>query len=228
MQLHYGFGRPQYYLTERHLIEMHKYAYGEWIQTFATLMWTKVSICLFLRRIPATKLLIKPLEVSVAFLILSNVIITILWIVQCRPVDAAWNSNIQGSCFSRGQLERIIIAQASESTWDATALLSLRCPKVISAVSDFAFAAYPILILWKIQMNLNTKIGLCCLMGLGVLYVAPSPENFPVSHADSSSLRTGACCIVRTVLNYQSLPTDTTCMSSLDQKPPPRPIALQR
>ena len=24
-------------------------------------------------------------------------------------------------------------------------------------------------------------------------------------------LRTGACCIVRTVLNYQSLPTDTTC-----------------
>ena len=115
MQLHYGLGRPQYYLTKWHLIEIRKYAYGEWIQTFATLMWTKVSICLFLRRIPATKVLIRPLDVSIVFLILSNVIITILWIVQCRPVDAAWNSNLQGSCFSRGQLERIVIAQASES-----------------------------------------------------------------------------------------------------------------
>ena len=115
VQLHYGLGRPQYYLTEWHLIEIRKYAYGEWIQTFATLMWTKVSICLFLRRIPVTKVLIRPLEISVVFLLVSNVIITILWIVQCRPVDAAWNSYLQGSCFSRGQLERIVIAQASES-----------------------------------------------------------------------------------------------------------------
>ena len=114
MQLHYGLGRPQYYLTKWELIEIRKYAYGEWIQTFATLMWTKVSICLFLKRIPVSKILIRPLTVAIVFLILSNVIITILWIVQCRPVDAAWDSNVQGSCFSRGQLERIILAQASE------------------------------------------------------------------------------------------------------------------
>lgn len=173
VQIHYGFGRPQYYLTTWHLIEIRKYAYGEWIQTFATLMWTKVSICLFLKRIPVTKVLIRPIEFAIVCLILSNIVITILWIVQCRPVDATWNSNLKGSCFSRGQLERIVLAQA-----------------VISATSDFIFAAYPILILWKTQMKLSTKISLCCLMGLGVL--------------------TGACCIVRTVLNYQSLPTDIT------------------
>ena len=40
---------------------------------------------------------------------------------------------------------------------------------VISAVSDFAFASYPILILWKVQMKVQTKIALCCLMGVGVL-----------------------------------------------------------
>ena len=114
VEIHYGFGQPQYYLTEWELIEFRKYAYGEWIQTFATLMWTKVSICLFLRRIPVTKALIKPLEAAIVFLILSNVIVTVLWIIQCRPVDAAWNSDVQGSCFSRGQLERIILAQASE------------------------------------------------------------------------------------------------------------------
>ena len=114
VEIHYGFGRPQYYLTKWDLIEFRKYAYGEWIQTFATLMWTKVSICLFLRRIPVTKALIKPIEVAISFLILSNIIITLLWILQCRPVDAAWDSNVHGSCFSRGQLERIVLAQASE------------------------------------------------------------------------------------------------------------------
>lgn len=116
VQIHYGFGRPQYYLTKWELIEFRKYAFGEWIQTFATLMWTKVSICLFLRRIPITKALLRPLDVAIVFLIVSNVIITILWIVQCKPVDAAWNSNLKGACFSRGQLERIVLAQAGRST----------------------------------------------------------------------------------------------------------------
>lgn len=115
MQIHYGFGRPQYYLTTWHLIEIRKYAYGEWIQTFATLMWTKVSICLFLKRIPVIKVLIRPIEFAIVCLILSNIVITILWIVQCRPVDATWNSNLKGSCFSRGQLERIVLAQAGQS-----------------------------------------------------------------------------------------------------------------
>ena len=78
VEIHYGFGRPQYYLTKWELIEFRKYAYGEWIQTFATLMWTKVSIWLFLRRIPIIKALIKPLEAAIVFLILSNVIVTVL------------------------------------------------------------------------------------------------------------------------------------------------------
>lgn len=94
-------------------------------------MWTKVSICLFLKRIPVTKLLIRPIEAAIVLLILSNVIITILWIVQCRPVDAAWNANVQGSCFSKGQLERIVLAQASKPTHlfsYYSALWLLRCP----------------------------------------------------------------------------------------------------
>lgn len=113
--MHYGFGRPQYYLSEHQLILYSRYAYGEWIQTFATLMWTKVSICLFLMRIPATKALIRPLQGAVVFLVLTNIILTILWIAQCRPVAAAWDTTLQPSlCVSRGELLRIIIAQASK------------------------------------------------------------------------------------------------------------------
>lgn len=134
-------------------------------------MWTKVSICLFLMRLPNSKALLLPLQCAVAFLLFSNTILTIIWIMQCQPIHAAWDD--RGTCMSRGAKEGIILAQA-----------------VISVISDFAFAAFPILFLWRVQIDLKTKIGLWVLMCLGFI--------------------TGACCLVRTVLNNQSLPLDGT------------------
>jgi len=61
---------------------------------------------------------------------------------------------------------------------------------IISIVSDFTFALYPILILWNVKIKTKDKIGLCALMGLGLI--------------------TGACCIVRTVLNNQALAADSS------------------
>lgn len=112
-EVRYGFGMHQNCLNAHQLQEFQKYVYGEWIQTFASLMWTKVSICLFLLRIPITKRLIRPLQLGVVVLILSNVVLTLCWILQCRPLDAAWNTTIKGQCLSRGQKQRIILAQAS-------------------------------------------------------------------------------------------------------------------
>ena len=171
VEVHYGFGRHKYYLTSWQFIEYQKYAYGEWIQTFQTLMLTKVSICLFLLRIPIENHFIRPLQATIVALVLSNVILTILFIVQCRPVDAAWNTNIQGKCFTKGQLQRIIISQA-----------------IISIISDFLLAAFPILILRKVQISLRTKVGLCMLMSLGLI--------------------TAACCLVRTIMNWQNVNSD--------------------
>lgn len=114
VETHYGFGRHTVFLTPRQIQEYKKYTFGEWIQTFATLMWTKVSICLFLLRIPVQPHFVRPLQVALVVLILSNVVLTILWIVQCRPVAAAWNDRIEGQCFSKRQRESIIFAQASK------------------------------------------------------------------------------------------------------------------
>ena len=61
---------------------------------------------------------------------------------------------------------------------------------IISIISDFAFASFPFLLLWRLQIDLKTKAGLWMLMCLGFI--------------------TGACCIVRTVLNDQSLPADAS------------------
>ena len=113
VEVHYGFGRHQNCLTAHELLEFQKYTYGEWIQTFATLMWTKVSICLFLLRIAINKKLTRPLQWGVVALIVSNIILTLCWILQCRPVRAAWDTTIESQCFSRGQKQRVILAQAS-------------------------------------------------------------------------------------------------------------------
>lgn len=94
-----------------------------------------------------------------------------MWILQCQPIRASWDNSGDGGCFTYDVKYGIILAQA-----------------IISLVSDFAFAAFPIVLLWRIQIDFKTKIGLWLLMCLGFI--------------------TGACCLVRTVINNQALPKD--------------------
>ncbi|KAI9698831.1 MAG: hypothetical protein M1820_007338 [Bogoriella megaspora] len=173
VQMHYGYGKHQDCLSTWHFIEFQKYSYGEWIQTFQTLMFNKLSICFFLLRIPVEKIYIRPIQGAIIFLIVSNVILTFLWIFQCNPIAGAWNTLIPAKCFGKGQLQRIIIAQA-----------------LISIISDFLLALFPIVLLWKVKISMRIKVGLCCLMALGLI--------------------TASFCIVRTVLNYQNINDDVT------------------
>ncbi|KAL8638505.1 MAG: hypothetical protein Q9228_004349, partial [Teloschistes exilis] len=152
VQIHYGYGRHKYYLTEWQLIQLSKYSYGEWIQTFQTLMFTKLSICFLLLRIPIEKYFIRPIQLAIVFLVISNVVLTLLWIFQCNPIAGAWNKKTPSKCFTDAQLLEIILSQA-----------------VISIMSDFALALFPIALLWKVQINLHIKAGLCALMALGLI-----------------------------------------------------------
>lgn len=133
-------------------------------------MFTKVSICLFLLRITITPAFIRPLQAAVVILVVSNLVISILWILQCTPhLDKVWNTKEPGHCFSKGQLERIIISQASESENAVACYITLTTPQVISAISDFFLSAFPILILRKVQISFRSKVGLCSLLCLGVM-----------------------------------------------------------
>ena len=114
----YGSGRPAWYLTDYQLQQFFKHPYSRWILTFAGLMWTKISICLFLMHITASKAYIRSLQAGFVILVAFNAILTSLWISQCSPVQAAWIFRLrkQSKCFSKGQLQRIIISQAGEYT----------------------------------------------------------------------------------------------------------------
>ncbi len=113
-EVHYGFGRHTHYLTDHQSQEFMKYTFGEWIQTFFTLMATKVSICLLLLRISPTRRIDRPIQGLVAFLILTNVVLSLVWIFQCTPVDLAWiyPKKEPEKCFLKGQIQRIIMSQA--------------------------------------------------------------------------------------------------------------------
>ncbi|KAI4231986.1 MAG: hypothetical protein L6R40_007573 [Gallowayella cf. fulva] len=175
-----------YYLTDHQLQLFMKFSYGEWLQTFATLTFTKISICLLLLRITITKEFIRPLYAAIAILAVSNVVISITWILQCRPhLDKAWNTKLPGKCFSKGQLERIILSQA-----------------IISIISDYFLSAFPILILRKVQISFRSKVALCLLMGLGV-----------VLRVDIDVPSTGTLSLIRAVLNYQNVTNDPTWIS---------------
>ena len=93
-------------------MEFEKYSYGGWIQTFQTLMFTKISICFFLLRIPVEKRSIRPIQVIYRCTYISNIILTLLWILQCVSVARAWNTQTPGTCFTDTQLQRIIISKA--------------------------------------------------------------------------------------------------------------------
>ena len=79
-------------------------------------MVTKVSVCLMLLRISPYKHIKRPIQSLVGFLILSNIVLSLVWIFQCDPVDAAWDCDKQktAKCYTQGQLQRVIISQASK------------------------------------------------------------------------------------------------------------------
>ena len=42
-------------------------------------------------------------------------------------------------------------------------------------MTDFIGAAFPVVLLWKVDIALGRKVALCLLMGLGVVYVLKLP-----------------------------------------------------
>ena len=162
------------------------------MQTFLTLMFTKISICLFLLRIMVEKWLRRPvytlIGVNVAF---TATCVSLFWGI-CRPLNSYWTVGVDGKCLGKGQVERLIIAQGGRSSSHAMRLGLLNVLTmcvVFSASIDLILASFPIIILRSLQISFRTKIALCLLMGLGVMYVMTIVTRLiarPNAFADSS------------------------------------------
>ena len=134
-------------------------------------MLTKVSVCLLLLRIHPSKKVKMPIQSLICFLLLSNVALSLLWAFQCIPMDAAWNATKRktAKCFREDQIDRIIMCQASMFPSDDIELTSPLMQSVMSIISDFILAGFPIIVLFNVQMKRSKKIVICGLMGLGLM-----------------------------------------------------------
>ena len=61
---------------------------------------TKVSICFLVLRIPTNKTLIRSLYILIVSLLVVNGATTIVFLAQCRPLEALWNPEVKGHCWS--------------------------------------------------------------------------------------------------------------------------------
>ncbi|KAL9055446.1 MAG: hypothetical protein Q9162_003544 [Coniocarpon cinnabarinum] len=81
----------------------------------------------------------------------NNIILVFLIFFQCSPPQALWDKSIQGTCsLSDVNLYYGIAGGA----WNAA--------------TDLVLAVYPISIIYRLQMRLRLKLGLCILMGIGL------------------------------------------------------------
>ena len=102
----------------------------------------------------------------------------ILTFVQCRPVAALWDPELvvmgKGTCWppKRQVYFSIFVGSMSDSFHRViTQLLLLTQPNPVGylAFLDLALALLPITIMWNLQLSLRKKVGICAIMGLGVL-----------------------------------------------------------
>ena len=110
-----GLGRHRYYLPSSGYERFLKYDYLDWLQVFVTLALSKISICLFLLRLSNFNRLRTFLWALIAFLVFSHLPLFLLILLQCRPVSGVWNPAVDGKCFSKVTIEKIIIVQGSMS-----------------------------------------------------------------------------------------------------------------
>lgn len=119
IEVDYGLGRHVRYLPLDHYEGFLKYNFLDWIQVFVTLALSKISICLFLLRISKFERWRWFLFGLIAFLVVTHVPLTLLYMFQCIPIQKAWQSAqgpVPGHCMSKKAVEKIIIVQGGRST----------------------------------------------------------------------------------------------------------------
>ena len=102
-----------YYLTPTQRRNFKIIGWADWIQTFITLMFTKISICLFLLRIVDSRRIRIAIYVLIGCLIIFTTVCACLFLGVCRPLKAYWYMGVDGVYLSDHQLESVVLAQGS-------------------------------------------------------------------------------------------------------------------
>ncbi|KAK0508251.1 hypothetical protein JMJ35_009335 [Cladonia borealis] len=113
----------------------------------------KISVCLTLLRVVerGRRRISHFSWFLLVFVAVTHLALAMLFFLHCRPLAALWNPQIDGSCLSTH-----------------TTVLAGYIGFTIDVVTGLICAGIPILVIHRLQMNNQTKVALCTLMGLGI------------------------------------------------------------
>ncbi|KAJ5594910.1 uncharacterized protein N7459_001118 [Penicillium hispanicum] len=151
----YGLGNHQDLLSYENIVKTNLWSWiGQVIAVF-DLVLARIAVIAFLLSIQSgtvtkTRYLLYFVGSIQAVI---NVIEIGLIFKQCTPTSKLWDTNLPGTCNMVVVCSQVGFAQGS-----------------IGAASDFFLAAYPVYIIGRLQtMKLSTKVGLCLIMGGGLI-----------------------------------------------------------
>lgn len=154
VEVYYGYGRHEFYLSPTEQLESTKYNILATAVVILGSCLAKVSICLFLLRLIGNAVAQKrKWFIYILILVLSvyNILDIITLFLQCSPTHKIWNRRVQGSCWHPKVQDGFAYMQGA-----------------LAAFSAFVLSAFPMVILKDLQLNLRTKMAICLLLGLGV------------------------------------------------------------
>ena len=115
-----GEGRHMYYLSRRQIENFGVIGWLDWMQTFITICFCKISICMFLLRIKDTKANRIFMHTLIAANVTVTIVVTSIFIGICTPPSAYWIVNKTGHCMSKEREMAVVIAQGSKSFFPVT------------------------------------------------------------------------------------------------------------
>lgn len=121
------------------------------VVTPPTLGIIKIAVGLILLRINVNKIIKYILIVSMTITGLFTTVIFFILVFQCRPLSLMWGVG-QGTCID---IE--------------TNLRAGMAFFIIDLIFNWLYSLIPIPMLWKIQIDFRTKIGVLVLFGLGIV-----------------------------------------------------------
>lgn len=97
-----GMGRHIYCLSPQQIMDTAEWSLLAQIFISINLGLTKISVCIFILRLikTAQRKLTRFIWVLMSFIVATHIVQVVLFIIECRPIEAAWNPLIKGRCFS--------------------------------------------------------------------------------------------------------------------------------
>lgn len=149
-----GMGRHLEYLSDptHSALQIAKWNAIYQILNITGALLTKISIGLFLLRLKQSRNFSIAVWGVLTPLFITTLILCFVVGLQCIPLRKLWTPTIEGHCISTETPLNVSYVQSA-----------------FAILADLFLTVSPIVILWKVQISLKKKIGICALMSLGLM-----------------------------------------------------------